>query len=61
MRNADATRRAYTDGVLTVIDDVAARVAPHDPRSARVRTFNTSARGPAALCSSVAASTVPAQ
>jgi TetR/AcrR family transcriptional repressor of nem operon len=39
-RSADATRRAYTDGVLTVIDDVAARVAPHDPRSARVQAFS---------------------
>lgn len=39
-RGADATRRAYTDGVLTVIDDVAARIAPHDPRSARVQTFS---------------------
>ncbi|MFD1538847.1 TetR/AcrR family transcriptional regulator [Nonomuraea guangzhouensis] len=38
-RCADATRRAYTDGVLAVIDDVAARVAPHDPQSARVQTF----------------------
>ncbi|RSM67926.1 TetR family transcriptional regulator [Actinoplanes sp. ATCC 53533] len=39
-RSADATRRAYTDGVLTVIDDVAARVAPHDPRSARVQALS---------------------
>lgn len=39
-RSADTTRRAYTDGVLTVIDDVAARVAPHDPRSARVHAFS---------------------
>jgi len=39
-RCTDATRRAYTAGVLTVIDDVAARVAPHDPRSARVRAFS---------------------
>jgi TetR/AcrR family transcriptional regulator, transcriptional repressor for nem operon len=39
-RCADATRRAYTDGVLTVIDDVAARVAPQDPRSARVQAFS---------------------
>jgi AcrR family transcriptional regulator len=39
-RCADATKRAYTDGVLTVIDDVAARVAPEDPRSARARTFS---------------------
>ncbi|MEU6231265.1 hypothetical protein [Streptomyces sp. NPDC047042] len=42
-RRADATRRAYTDGVLTVIDDVTARVAPPDPRSARVRTFSVCA------------------
>ena len=39
-RCADATKRAYTDGVLAVIDDVAARVAPHDPQSARARTFS---------------------
>ncbi|WP_308406957.1 TetR/AcrR family transcriptional regulator [Streptomyces sp. AC555_RSS877] len=40
-RCADATRRAYTDKVLTVIDDVAAaRMAPHDPRSARVQAFS---------------------
>jgi TetR/AcrR family transcriptional regulator, transcriptional repressor for nem operon len=39
-RGAEATRRAYTDGVLTLINDVAARVAPHDPRSARVRAFS---------------------
>jgi TetR/AcrR family transcriptional regulator, transcriptional repressor for nem operon len=39
-RSADTTRRAYTDGVLTVIDDVAARVAPHDPHSARVLAFS---------------------
>lgn len=39
-RCADATRQAYTAGVLTVIDDVAARVAPQDPRSARVQAFS---------------------
>ncbi|MEI5600766.1 hypothetical protein ACKI16_41020 [Streptomyces scabiei] len=39
-RGANATRCAYTGGVLTVIDDVAARVAPQDPRSARARTFS---------------------
>jgi TetR/AcrR family transcriptional repressor of nem operon len=38
-RCTTATRRAYTDGVLTVIDDVAARVAPDDPQSARAHTF----------------------
>jgi TetR/AcrR family transcriptional regulator, transcriptional repressor for nem operon len=39
-RCADATRRAYTDGLLAVIDDVAARLAPHDPPSARVKTLS---------------------
>jgi TetR/AcrR family transcriptional regulator, transcriptional repressor for nem operon len=39
-RSADPTRRAYTDGVLAVIDDVAARVAPDDPQSARVQTLS---------------------
>ena len=39
-RSAEVTRRAYTEGVLSVIDDVAARVAPNDPRSARVRAFS---------------------
>ncbi|MCW6005163.1 TetR/AcrR family transcriptional regulator [Micromonospora sp. CPCC 205371] len=39
-RTADPTRRAYTEGVLAVIDDVAARVAPNDPRSARARTLS---------------------
>ena len=36
-RCTDATRQAYTDGLLAVIDDVAARLAPHDPPSARVQ------------------------
>jgi len=36
VRCAEVTRRAYTDGVLAVVDDLAARLAPHDPRSARV-------------------------
>ncbi len=38
-RSTDATKRAYTDGVLIVIDDIAARLAPDDPRSARVKTL----------------------
>ncbi|WP_086668824.1 TetR/AcrR family transcriptional regulator [Lentzea kentuckyensis] len=38
-RSADATRHAYTDGVLAVIDEVAALLAPHDPASARLRTL----------------------
>src|SRR5438067_9378743 len=30
-RSAEPTKRAYTDGVLVVIDDIAARLAPDDP------------------------------
>ena len=36
----NATKRAYTDGLLAVIDDIAARLAPHDPPSARVKTLS---------------------
>ncbi len=39
-RSTDATRQAYTDGLLAVIDDVAARLAPHNPQSARVKTLS---------------------
>jgi TetR/AcrR family transcriptional repressor of nem operon len=39
-RCTDATKRAYTDGVLAVIDDIAARLAPKDPQSARVKTLS---------------------
>jgi TetR/AcrR family transcriptional repressor of nem operon len=39
-RCTHATKRAYTDGVLTVIDDIAARLAPDDPQSARVNTLS---------------------
>ncbi len=39
-RCTDATRRAYTDGLLAVIDDIAARLAPDDPQSARVKTLS---------------------
>jgi TetR/AcrR family transcriptional repressor of nem operon len=35
-----ATKRAYSDGLLAVIDDIAAHIAPHDPPSARVRTLS---------------------
>jgi AcrR family transcriptional regulator len=38
-RSSDAVKRAYTDGQVAVIDDVAARLAPEDPRSARVRAL----------------------
>jgi TetR/AcrR family transcriptional repressor of nem operon len=39
-RGTDATKRAYTDGLLAVIDDIAARLAPGDPQSARVNTLS---------------------
>ncbi|MET8760762.1 TetR/AcrR family transcriptional regulator [Lentzea sp. NPDC004782] len=34
-RCPEATRQVYTEGGLAFIDDLAARLAPHDPRSAR--------------------------
>ena len=39
-RSTDATKRAYTDGLLVVIDGVAARLASDDPHSARVQTLS---------------------
>ena len=39
-RCTDATKQAYTDGLLDVIDDIAARLAPDDPQSARVKTLS---------------------
>ena len=39
-RCTDPTKRAYTDGVLAVIDDIAARLAPDDPQSARMKTLS---------------------
>lgn len=39
-RCTDATTRAFTDGVLVVIDDLAARLAPEDPRSARAKALS---------------------
>ena len=36
----DATKQAYTDGLLAIIDDIAARLAPHDPPSARAKTLS---------------------
>jgi TetR/AcrR family transcriptional regulator, transcriptional repressor for nem operon len=38
-RSSDAVKGTYTDGQLAVIDDVAARLAPEDPQSARVRAL----------------------
>ncbi|MFJ9150778.1 hypothetical protein ACIRP7_22485 [Streptomyces sp. NPDC102270] len=34
------TRQASTDGVLTLIDGFAARLAPHDPSSARLKSLS---------------------
>ena len=39
-RCTDTTKQTYTDGVLAMIDDVAARLAPDDPQSARVKTLS---------------------
>jgi TetR/AcrR family transcriptional regulator, transcriptional repressor for nem operon len=39
-RCTDATKQAYTDGLLAVIDDLAARLAPDDPPSARAKTLS---------------------
>ena len=36
----DATKRAYTDGLLVVIDDVAARLSSDDPNWARMKTLS---------------------
>ena len=39
-RCTDATKQAYTDGLLAIIDDIAARLAPDDPPSARAKTLS---------------------
>ena len=39
-RATGATKRAYTDGLLAVIDDITARLNPHDPPSARAQTLS---------------------
>lgn len=39
-RCGEAIRQAYTDGVLIVIDGLAARMAPEDPLSARVKALS---------------------
>jgi TetR/AcrR family transcriptional regulator, transcriptional repressor for nem operon len=40
VRSSKSTKRAYTDGLLALIDDIAERLAPDDPRSARVTTLS---------------------
>jgi TetR/AcrR family transcriptional regulator, transcriptional repressor for nem operon len=39
-RCSDATKRAYTGAVMAFIDDIAARLAPDDPQSARAATLS---------------------
>ena len=39
-RSTDATKRAYSDGLLAVIDDIAARLDSADQPSARVKTIS---------------------
>ena len=39
-RSTGATKRAYTDGLLAVIDDIAARLRADDPDRARVQTLS---------------------
>lgn len=39
-RCTDETKQAYTDGLLAVIDDITARLAPDDPPSARAKTLS---------------------
>jgi hypothetical protein len=38
-RCPDAAKRAYTDGLMIIADVIAARVAPADPDSVRVKTL----------------------
>ena len=39
-RCSDDTKQVYTAGVLAMIDDIACRLAPADPKSARVKTLS---------------------
>jgi TetR/AcrR family transcriptional regulator, transcriptional repressor for nem operon len=39
-RSTNATKQAYTDGVLVIVDDIAARLAPDDSQSARLKTLS---------------------
>ncbi len=38
-RSSDPVKRAYTDGQVAIIDDVAARLVPDDPQSARLQAL----------------------
>ena len=39
-RSTEVTKRAYTEGVLAIADEIAGRLAPDDPPSARGRTLS---------------------
>jgi TetR/AcrR family transcriptional regulator, transcriptional repressor for nem operon len=39
-RGKDATKDAYTDGVVALADEIAARLAPDDPQSARSQVLS---------------------
>jgi AcrR family transcriptional regulator len=39
-RSTHPVKQAYTDGLMTIVDDITARLTPHDPTSARARTLN---------------------
>lgn len=39
-RGGDATRQAYTDNFLALVEEIAARLTPDDPRSARLKTLS---------------------
>jgi AcrR family transcriptional regulator len=39
-RSSEATRHAYTDGVLSLADEITSRLAPGDPQSARGQTLS---------------------
>ena len=39
-RCGEAAKRAYTEGVLAIADEIAGRLAPEDPPSARGRTLS---------------------
>jgi AcrR family transcriptional regulator len=38
-RSSDVVKRAYTDGQVAIIDDLAARLAPDEPQSARAQAL----------------------
>ena len=38
-RSSDAVKRAYTDGIIGIVDDVVARLSPRDAESPRVKVL----------------------